>query len=280
MFYNCEKLESGLNSVRVTYELDMQSAFEKCVKLTSPPAIRTMYGPLNLDDTFNDCESITKIPNLIFPSSQTATNRATVSLNRTFANCISLSDYKNSIGNGLVFNNVDAYGEETFDTCTSLVRGIDVNLNREANVTFVRSYTNCKNLTNAGVYDVQRQSTLTLKETYKDVISLSYIPPLSVDSTSKIILDHTFEGCAGLTNIDAVFSNIGGKYICDHTFKDCTGLTIVSIDAQYIDSFVGMFEGCTNLSQVTFKNVPVMTRFTITHAILDNNTLSYTILFA
>lgn len=280
-FYGCTLLTQGPTYIRSSRELHMEQCFYECNDLTTPSAIETMYGDMYLNYTFYRCKAMTYLPSIYFGT--TGPNiTSTIYMDHTFGDCFNITNVHDYNNGGYTFVNTTAYLTNTFDSCTSMTKTPAIDVKSKADVYMDNTYSNCTALTTATEIDVSGGASLYLKETYKNDKALTSTYMVSANGSSEVYFENTFEGCSSLVTVYNGLMNINGSgednsYHLSDTFKDCTSLTNVTLEASTIKSITNIFTGCTSLTNVTFTNPNSTIAALLTHANLDNNTLTYTI---
>lgn len=280
-FYSCTALTKGPIYIRAMKYISMQQAFYGCRSLITPPKIDSMYGDLNLDEAFRFCSNLQILPSIYFPVSQNpSVKMAQVYMRSTFADCLKLVDVKTN--GDLIMNSVEVHMINTFQGCLSLVQTPRMQVKSSSVVVMDSTYSGCKALTTVNEIELDKASILYLDKTYKGCQSLKTAYAVYTYDKATVYMTNTFEGCTSLNLVSALITeNLDASedksYYLKETFKDCTSLKSISLQASTIKSIDNIFSGCTSLQTVTFVKPNATIEPLLTHANLDNNTLSYEI---
>jgi len=112
-----------------------------------------------------------------------------------------------------------------------------------------RTYQGCNKLLLAttNVYD-NVQSDMTA---YVKGLSRSSLASMQKIPSETIECQHTYEGCSVLADAPVIEDNDIRRNNAEYMFKDCTTLTKAPAIPEYTTSLDSVFEGCTNLTDVS-----------------------------
>lgn len=276
MFYNCVSLSKAFNYIRTFADLDLTEAFYNCISLTESPKIEVMYGNMSLSNAFEETKSLKYLPSLVFPT-DLPTESYTVNMTEAFKKS-GLANSSTSAGSGYSFGKVKVILDRAFELCQNITRGIVINTN-STELWMTETYKDTL-ITLTSIFTAKGTSVVHLDATYKGT-PIVKVDDVHAQDNSIIYMNNTYEDCVGLTVIndilDAQLPGFFNEYHLVDTFKNCSNLTTVTLDASAIKTITNVFEGCTKLTDVYFKNVTTSLIASLTHANLDGSTLSYNI---
>jgi hypothetical protein len=243
-FYDCKLLKTApAIPENVT---TMESAFNRCYSLVTPPDLSNLTQLLDMNSTFNYCSNLTVAP--VIPNSVT-------NMKYTFEECKSLTTapiIPSSVTDlSWTFNcceNLKTYVGNT-DPDGDFSNYVLPNNTTDMSATFQRCYL----LTTPPTIP---NKVTTIKQVFSDCTSLT-IAPLIPDSITD--MNHAFENCTNLKTYvgskdsDGDFSNYvlsNNTNIMEHTFSQCDLLIKAPKIPESVTDMFGTFYECKSLTTV------------------------------
>ena len=274
---------TGLKGIDINGSVNLNSI--------ATPSKNSFVNVENFNFSFQNCKTLTQIPENLFANCPNATEFA-----YTFQNCTSLKE----IPENLFVNCLSATRfSNTFSYCTGLTSIPEKLFANTSKITDLDSmFFECKNLTSipenlfANCSNVKNFSQtfyrcLNLKEipenlfancsnvknfsqTFDRCLNLKEIPEnLFVNCPNVIHFDQTFESCTNLESIpEKLFANCINVEDFYYTFSYCSNLTSIPenlfANCPNVDNFNAVFESCTSLTSIPqnlFANCQKVTKF-------------------
>lgn len=312
-FANCYRMSYlGIFRIVTDRELDLTETFSNCKLLNYEENSErflvetTAPANVNLTRTFYGTSSLEYVPTFLFTNDleSQASGPATINMDQTFMHSgISYHKYstlpRRSVkptrevtsedmklkSNYSIFHFVESNVsmKETFSHCDKLSENIWIvascSEKYKVSIDMLSTFSNCKNLKDARGLYFKGHISANLSSTFASCEKLLKLHPITLDENATLSLTSTFTNCSMLTDIDNFLNEVKGTVKMIRTFTNCTNLTYVTLDISHVSTIEEIFVGCTGLQRVTFVNATPAQMVQLTHAKLDNNTLSYEIKF-